>query len=129
MLAAFVDDEDVVVADYPFSLLGFCSLISKLDLMVGTRLHSTLTALRFNVPAINLNYTLKGRAIFNDLGFSNLVVELNDFIEDPFPTYEMTIKVLDGDPSRLMVADKIEKIIAENEKILLQAFQAGGKEG
>ena len=126
---AFANDKDVVIADYPLSLPGFCDLISKLDVMVGARLHSTLTALRFNVPAINLNYTLKGRAIYSDLGFDNLVIELDDFIANPRQTFELTVKVLGGNPSQLMIADKIEKIIAENENILLQAFQADSKEG
>ena len=47
--AQFASDNDVIVADSFLSIMGFCALISKLDLMVGTRLHSSLTALRVGV--------------------------------------------------------------------------------
>jgi polysaccharide pyruvyl transferase WcaK-like protein len=61
----------------------YVHLISQLDLMVGMRLHSCLIALRTGVPAININYTLKGRDIMRHLSLGDRLVELKDFLSDP----------------------------------------------
>jgi polysaccharide pyruvyl transferase WcaK-like protein len=121
--AGFANDDHVMLCDQPLSLLAYCMLVSKLDLMIGTRLHSTLTALRFGVPAININYTIKGRDICQSLGFGDQVVELLDFIADPGLLFEKTLSVLHGNPTRSQVSEKIGKIISSNEETLREVIR------
>lgn len=82
--SGLVEDDNIIVVDKPLSIGAFCNLMAKLDLMVGTRLHSTLAALRFGVPAVNLSYTLKGKDIFMDLGLASNSIDLDDFFNE-FP--------------------------------------------
>ncbi len=114
----FSQDNEVTICESPLTLLGYCNLLSKLDVVVGTRLHTTLTALRFGTPSININYTLKGRDILNSLGFPEQVVELEDFIHEPKIVYNKVDTILHDGPTRSLVTRKIEKVIEDNEQIL-----------
>jgi polysaccharide pyruvyl transferase WcaK-like protein len=79
----FIDNSRVEIMEEPMNLRAFYTRISQLNLMIGMRLHATLLALRSGVPSININYTLKGRDIFNDMGLGDYVIELEQFIKDP----------------------------------------------
>jgi polysaccharide pyruvyl transferase WcaK-like protein len=116
--ARFGDDDQVAVANQPFSLMGYCLLLSKLDLMIGVRLHSALTAIRFGVPALNLSYTLKGQDIFHQLGFGDRVVDLESFICSPAELVDKAVHVL-GDPNaRDSTSQVTEATIRANEHAL-----------
>lgn len=58
---------------------SFRSLLSTLDLVVGTRLHSCLLALACGVPAIGLGYQPKTRGTFELLGLQELHHDVEDF--------------------------------------------------
>jgi polysaccharide pyruvyl transferase WcaK-like protein len=78
----FALDDEVVLLDTALSLPEYFKLMSDLDLMIGMRLHSSLIALRFGVPAINVSYTLKGKDIYSHLGLSDNVLDLTEVISD-----------------------------------------------
>ena len=78
----FAQDDEVALLEDPFSLPEYYNIMSDLDLMIGMRLHSSLIALRFGVPAINVSYTLKGKDIYGHLGLSDNVLDLTEVIED-----------------------------------------------
>lgn len=101
---AFLEDENVVLTDQPFSMPEYYYLISRLDLMVGMRLHSTLIALRMGVPSINISYTLKGGDILGHMGLQENVVDLQEFISGPGKAFEK-------------VQDIISRIQEEQEKV------------
>jgi polysaccharide pyruvyl transferase WcaK-like protein len=92
--AQFVDDPDVLLTNDPISLSTYFGLMSRLDLMIGMRLHSALIALRYGVPAINISYTLKGAAILKHLGLSENVVDIPHFLESPQLVFERAVSIL-----------------------------------
>ncbi len=58
---------------------SFRSLLSTLDLVVGTRLHSCLLALASGVPAIGLGYQPKTRGTYALLGLQELHHDVKGF--------------------------------------------------
>lgn len=79
----FADDDEVMLVNSPLDMPAYFNIMSRLDLMIGMRLHSTLVALRFGVPSINLSYTLKGGDILRHMGLPDSVADLKAFIESP----------------------------------------------
>ncbi|MFC1798239.1 polysaccharide pyruvyl transferase family protein [Thermodesulfobacteriota bacterium] len=118
----FSNDPDVALVNEPLDIHSFCHLLSGLDLMVGTRLHSTIAAMRLGVPAINLNYTLKGRDIFKDLGLENQVINLDDFISDPGLAVGLVQKLVKDVGSRKRTNSIVEKTIQKNRQVLHNLF-------
>jgi polysaccharide pyruvyl transferase WcaK-like protein len=114
-------DAEVVLFDDDLGLPAFYTLIGQLDVMVGTRLHSTLTALRAGVPAIHLSYTLKGRDIFIDLGLSDWVMELEDFLANPGPLGDLTLRALTDATLRSRVRTLRDRVVAENLSVFRNA--------
>lgn len=116
--ADFAQDDDVIVINKPLGIHGFCRLMSQMDLMVGTRLHSTLTAMRFGVPAINLSYTLKGKDIYDDLGLADRVIEVEDFISNPEAALELTVGTLQNGQAKEQVQEITSRVIQHNQQTL-----------
>lgn len=113
--AGFADDQEVMLLDYPLTLPIYFALMSRLHIMIGMRLHSTLIALRLGVPAINLSYTLKGNAILHALGLSGYVVDLAQFLASPDSILERVANMLDNDVNvRELVAQANAEAIASN---------------
>jgi polysaccharide pyruvyl transferase WcaK-like protein len=112
--ARFVDDPQVMLVNETIPMPLYFQLMSRLDLMVGMRLHSSLIALRFGVPAINLSYTLKGKDIYDYLGLADNVVALPEVLATPDCIIKMAERIL-SDPkverekTRRVVAQAIEK--------------------
>jgi polysaccharide pyruvyl transferase WcaK-like protein len=79
----FAAEDEVRLVNSPLGMPAYFNLMSRLDLMIGMRLHSSLVALRFGVPSINLSYTLKGGDILQHLGLPGSVADLGGFIESP----------------------------------------------
>jgi polysaccharide pyruvyl transferase WcaK-like protein len=119
----FAGDDQMVAVDQPLSLMAYCNLVSRLDLMIGMRLHSTLTALRVGVPAINLSYTLKGGDIFRQLGFGDRVVDLDLFMANPDAVYDRAAALLGHPAARDEVSQRVRAIISENERILAEFLE------
>jgi polysaccharide pyruvyl transferase WcaK-like protein len=114
----FRNDPYVVLTDRDLGLMAFYRLMGGLDMMIGTRLHSTLTAIRLGVPAINISYTLKGRDIFNYLGLGNQVVDLEWFINAPEELVDMARKLLGNDEVRKRQLAASQWAIDTNHRII-----------
>ena len=125
----FAHDDKIILVNQPLTLPGFCHLIANLDLMVGTRLHSTLTAIRLGVPAINISYTLKGAAIFADLGLSANVVNLEDYLKDIQLLLDLIDIQLHNPESRPKAQEAAARAQAQNEQILARFIQIMEKGG
>lgn len=119
---AFHADEDVILVDYPLVLSEYLYLISKLDLMIGTRLHSTLTALRLNVPAINISYTLKGKSILTDMELPELIIDINDFIENPHLIKDKMETLLNNGQLKEKIKRSTEKAVNCNYRVYREMF-------
>jgi polysaccharide pyruvyl transferase WcaK-like protein len=112
--ARFAGDPEVMLVNETISMPLYYQLMSRLDLMIGMRLHSSLIALRFGVPAINLSYTLKGRDIYDYLGLADNVVALPEVLNDPDCIINIADRILsdagaEREKTRRVVAQAIEK--------------------
>lgn len=115
----FADDPGVILVETPLSLPRYYQWMSSLDLMVGMRLHSSLTALRFGVPAINISYTLKGRDIYKHLGLEDHVIDLQSVLEDPHALILAVNRVFDDlEGMRSRVRQGVSRVVEENVDLL-----------
>jgi len=118
----FANDEQVILTDFPMSLAEYLGLIKHLDLVIGTRLHTTLTALRLHVVSINLNYTLKGRDILKDLNLDDLKIELDDFINDYRLLLSKINEIIDNKEIKQRIVENIDIAIKSNMDIYKEIF-------
>jgi len=115
----FIEDEKVVLSESALSLPEYYYCMENLDLMIGMRLHSSLIALRFGVPALNISYTLKGKDIFGHLGLSDNVMELSEVMQNPRQLVFAADRVLDNlDAEKERVRIGVARAIEENMAIL-----------
>lgn len=121
----FDADPQVELLDQYLSMPAYYSLLSKLDLMVGMRLHSSLIALRMGIPSVNISYTLKGNDIMRYLGMANNVVDLNRFMGDPALVYQRITEILSDMPGeRKRVAQSVQDAINKNMMTLQRLFSS-----
>ena len=117
--AQFGEDDQVVLVDSPLTMPAYFHLMSHLDLMIGMRLHSSLVALRFGVPSINLSYTLKGGDILRHLGLPDSVADLREFVESPEAVLEQAGAMLTApEAERGRVRNAVENAIQTNHSVL-----------
>ncbi|WP_439403058.1 polysaccharide pyruvyl transferase family protein [Bradyrhizobium sp. DASA03068] len=120
--ARFADDRAVLMCEDDLSIPEFITLMKRFDLVIGTRLHSTLTALRQGVRAIHLSYTIKGRDIFDSLGLAEFAFDLNRFIEAPDQVFELARTTIDKKDLPARIAGITANAIVENLQALDQAL-------
>ncbi len=60
---------------HPFDIIGICG---KMDIFMGTRMHSNIFALINHVPVIAIEYEYKTRGIMTDFGLEDHVININD---------------------------------------------------
>lgn len=120
--ASFANDPAVILCEDDLSVPEFNTLMKGFDLIIGTRLHSTLTALRQGVRAIHLSYTLKGKDIFDSLGLAEFAFDLNGFIEAPDKVFELARATIDREDLPARISDITENAIAENLQTLCLAL-------
>ena len=123
--ARFADDPQVVLVNETIPMPLYYQLMSRLDLMIGMRLHSSLIALRFGVPAINLSYTLKGKDIYDYLGLADNVIALPEVLAAPDCIIEMADRILsdarvEREKTHRVVAQAIEK----NSQLLCEILKS-----
>jgi polysaccharide pyruvyl transferase WcaK-like protein len=120
--ASFANDPAVILCEDDLSVPEFNTLMKGFDLVIGTRLHSTLTALRQGVRAIHLSYTLKGKDIFDSLGLAEFAFDLNGFIEKPDKVFELARATIDREDLPARILNITENAITENMQTLRQAL-------
>lgn len=123
--ANFADDDEVKVIDWRLDMYHYYFIMTALDLMIGMRLHSTLAALRFGVPSINLSYTLKGGDILRHLGLPDSIVDLRAFIESPKDVLERAESMLANHAAEISkVRVSVKKAIARNMDVLKEVLNS-----
>lgn len=121
----FKFDEDVHISEEIFSLMKnknqanilksrlepeeLLSLLSRLSLMVGVRLHSIIFSTIAGIPFIALNYDPKVKNFVESLGLSELLLELND---TSFKNFKEKVKYIRENKN------KIKEILSKKVKIL-----------
>lgn len=68
--------------DYDLTPRELKYFYSKMDLFVGTRMHSNIFSLANNIPTVAINYEHKTRGIMNMLDLNEYVLEINEITEN-----------------------------------------------
>ena len=122
----FLKDPEVILVDNELTISEYVEFISQLDLMVGMRLHSCLIALRTGVPAVNINYSLKGRDIMRHLSLDDRVIELEDFMSDPYTITAKVRQILtNGESERMRVRTAVNQAVEYNQRVLKSILSEG----
>lgn len=122
--ASFADDDEVQLVPMSLTMPAYYNLMSRLDLMIGMRLHSSLVALRLGVPSINLSYTLKGGDILRHLGLPDSVADLKGFIESPRDVLARAESMLaNRDAESAKVRAAVKKAIKVNMDVLKEVLK------
>ena len=101
--------------------IEFGELASMCELMIGTRLHSTIIAMTFGIPAIAVYYEHKSAGIFDDIGISELSVKIQEMNS---PEYFKNIdNLLQSGSYRTTTLQKISRYIAQGKRELLEYLQ------
>jgi polysaccharide pyruvyl transferase WcaK-like protein len=118
----FVEDEGVVLFRDDVTIESFADTVGRLDLMIGTRLHSALIALRMGVPALHIAYTDKGRAIYDDLGIADWIIGIDELLDSPEPLIKLTDEVLSSPQALSRVSQVVARAVEDNKKALRAAI-------
>lgn len=122
--ANFLHDTEVVLIERWLSMPAYFKLMAGFTLTVGMRLHTTLISLRFGVPSINLNYTIKGKAILQHLGLGEDVVDLDVFLYDETILLQKVDAILSDLPRhREKVRKVVQEAIEQNENTLMRMLE------
>ncbi|NMB61977.1 MAG: hypothetical protein GYA18_06515 [Chloroflexi bacterium] len=119
----FQDDPAVQLVSEDLDMVDYLALMSKVDMAVSMRLHSSLTVMRFGNPAVNISYAPKGIDSFRTLGLDDHAIELSRIMQDGTVLWQRVEQVLnDLDAERRKVRNGVEKVITNNIKILQTIF-------
>lgn len=89
-------------------------LLSKMDLVVGMRLHYLILAASEGVPVIGINYFTKIRRFMESIGQENFIIELNEIQTD-----HLYNKINDVIRDKHEISRNIDENITEMKKELL----------
>ena len=121
--AEFPHDNDVQLLDAELDMVDYLSLMSKADLAVSMRLHSSLTVLRFGNPAININYSPKGFHVFKTLGMGEHAIEIDTAMRDPEHIWQEVRVVLSNlSTEKQKVKKGVAMLIEKNIDVLSSLF-------
>jgi len=98
--------------------LEFGALASMCQLMIGTRLHSTIISMTFGTPAIAIYYEHKSAGIFNDIGIPELSIKIEEMNSNKY--FSDIDKLLIDTPYREQTINKISDYISHGKADLLK---------
>jgi len=105
-------------------MMDYTVLMASVDLALSMRLHSSLTALRFGKPAVNISYAPKGVHAFHDLGLEGNAFDINSFMQDPSPVWSRITAILQGGKEQKeFISRKVSESIDMNMKALRALFE------
>ena len=121
--ASFSDDQEVVLMDTDMDMMDYLLLMSKIDLAISMRLHSSLTVLRFGNPAVNISYSPKGVNVFRTLGLEDNAFEISNAMQNPTNIWLKVESILDDlTGARKKVVQGVGAIIQTNMNVLRSLF-------
>lgn len=113
-LANIVNEETgtkIEILEYE-SLPDFMSKLSNYTLVIGTRLHTNILAILTGVPAIGIAYRPKVRSFFEQTGFEDLCVSLDNI--DTLPNL-VTKVIANYDVYEILLGKKLKQIYASKD--------------
>ena len=120
---AFPEDREVKLLNEDISMMNYVSIMSKVDLAISMRLHSSLTTLRFGNPAINVSYSEKGNGAFQMLGLENNALNIDSVMQNPLLLWNKAEKVLKNQKGeKEKVLQGVNTVMATNLYTLKSIF-------
>jgi len=121
--SAFPEDEEIRLMDEELPMVDYMALVSHVDLAISMRLHSSLTALRFGKPAINLSYSAKGVDVFHTLGLDDHAFALEAIMQEPSALWHKVDECLqDLTEEKKKVAKGVAALLEKNMSVLHSLF-------
>jgi colanic acid/amylovoran biosynthesis protein len=105
----------VLEADlHPFQLIGLCG---KMDIFIGTRMHSNIFALINHVPVVAIEYEHKTKGIMRGLGLEPLCIDIRDVTPE---TLRARLDLLLANPTKYknLIKQNLPGQIAESRKAM-----------
>lgn len=83
-LANEIGSDRILLLDKDYNCMQLKDIISKCDMFIGCRTHSTIAAYSTCVPALVVGYSTKAKGIAKDIfgDYSDLIVDVRDFESD-----------------------------------------------
>lgn len=116
----------VVEADlHPFEVIGLCG---KMDIFMGTRMHSNIFALINFVPVVAIEYEHKTKGIMRGLDLEPLTIDIRD-VNAKTLRQKVDLLLADTDHYRQLIKRNLPQQIAESRKaidVIKEAYEAKG---
>ena len=74
--------KNLILLDYDFHPREIKYLYSKMDLFIGTRMHSNIFSLSNKIPTVAINYEHKTKGIMKMLELYEYVIDINEITPD-----------------------------------------------
>ncbi len=121
---SFIHDDKVCVINEPLDMINYLTLMSRIDLAISMRLHTSLTALRLGNPAVNISYSPKGVNVFRALGLEENAFEINNILIDNSPSWNRVVSIFENQlVAKGTVQKSVNQIMIENMKALESLFK------
>ena len=102
----------IIVDENEYSINNLLEIYKSKDILIGTRLHSTIFALTTNTRVINIGYHgTKAKGVFNNIGLGDYQFD----IDDPMNKIIHQINNLLAD--NFDFSEKLKQIRSENNNI------------
>ena len=119
----FLDDGEVLLLNEDFEMMDYCSLMSKVDMAISMRLHSSLTVLRFGNPAINISYSVKGMDVFRTLGLGDHAFDIKAIMQNPSLIWEKVEESMNNlKEEKKRVSQGVNTVMTNNLDVLRSLF-------
>jgi polysaccharide pyruvyl transferase WcaK-like protein len=120
---AFSDDSEVLLLNEDLEMMDYCSLMSKVDMAISMRLHSSLTVLRFGNPAINISYSAKGMDVFRTLGLGDHAFDIKTIMQNPVLLWDKVEESLNNQKEeKKRVSQGVNTVMIKNLDVLRSLF-------
>ena len=108
-----ISKNKIVIDENDYSINDLLEIYKSKDILIGSRLHSTIFALTTNSRVINIGYhATKAKGVFNNIGLSDFQFDLDDSIDNIIPQIEYLLS------NEFDFSKKLNQIREENINIL-----------
>jgi colanic acid/amylovoran biosynthesis protein len=105
----------VIEADlHPFEIIGLCG---RMNIFIGTRMHSNIFALINHVPVIAIEYEHKTRGIMRGLGLEPLTIDIRDVTTESLKA-RVDLLLKDRAAYQALIRKNLPQQIAESRKAM-----------
>lgn len=113
LISKSIPKNRILIDENEYSIKDLLKIYKSKDLLIGTRLHSTIFALTTNTRVINIGYhATKAKGVFNDIGLGEYQFELEDSTEKIISQIDHLLSI------NFDFSEKLKQIRSDNNDIL-----------